>query len=142
VNAPKLAAERGIAVRDTKTTTTQNFVNLITIRAGGHAIAGTLAGLKGEPRIVMVDDHNVDLPPARNMLIVHNRDEPGVIGLVGRVLGEAGVNIDDMDVGRAPDGQAAMMVLATGTPVPPAAQERLRSDRLVDSVHAVELGPA
>jgi D-3-phosphoglycerate dehydrogenase len=141
VNAPKLAAERGIPVRETSTTTAQNYVNLITIRAGGHAIAGTLSGLRGEPRIVMVDDHSVDLPPARNMLIVHNRDEPGVIGLVGRTLGESGVNIDDMDVGRAPDGKAAMMVLATATPVPPAVQERLRSDRLVDSVHAVELDP-
>jgi D-3-phosphoglycerate dehydrogenase len=140
VNAPKLAAERGISVRDTKTTTAQNFVNLVTIRAGSHAIAGTLAGLRGEPRIVMVDDHGVDLPPARNMLIVHNRDEPGVIGVVGRVLGEAGVNIDDMDVGRAPDGQAAMMVLATGIPVPGEVQERLRSEPLVDTVHAVELG--
>jgi D-3-phosphoglycerate dehydrogenase len=74
------------------------------------------------------------------MLIVHNRDEPGVIGVVGRVLGEAGVNIDDMDVGRAPDGQAAMMVLATGIPVPGEVQERLRSEPLVDTVHAVELG--
>jgi D-3-phosphoglycerate dehydrogenase len=141
VNAPKLAAERGVSVRDTKTTTSQNFVNLITVRAAEHAIAGTLAGLRGEPRIVMVDDHSVDLPPARNMLIIHNRDEPGAIGVVGRVLGEAGVNIDDMDVGRAPDGQAAMMVLATGTPVPADVQERLRSASQVDTVHAVELAP-
>jgi D-3-phosphoglycerate dehydrogenase / 2-oxoglutarate reductase len=142
VNAPKLAAERGISVRDTKTTTTQNFVNLITIRAGDHAIAGTLAGLRSEPRIVMVDDHSVDLPPARNMLIIHNRDEPGVIGVVGRVLGEAGVNIDDMDVGRGLDGKAAMMVLATGAPVPAEVVDRLRSEPQVDTVHAVELATA
>jgi D-3-phosphoglycerate dehydrogenase len=141
VNAPKLAVERGISVRESKTTTTPDFVNLITIRAGTHAIAGTLVGLRGEPRLVMVDDHSVDLPPARNMLIVHNRDEPGVIGVVGRVLGEAGINIDDMDVGRAPDGQAAMMVLATATPVPPDAQALLRADPLIDTVHAVQLAP-
>jgi D-3-phosphoglycerate dehydrogenase len=76
------------------------------------------------------------------MLIIHNRDEPGVIGVVGRVLGEAAVNIDDMDVGRSADGHAAMMVLATGTPVLAEVQERLRGEALIDSVHAVELVPA
>jgi D-3-phosphoglycerate dehydrogenase / 2-oxoglutarate reductase len=141
VNAPKLAAERGISVREAKTSTTQDFVNLVTIRAGEHAIAGTLTGLRGEPRIVMVDDHSVDLPPARNMLIIRNRDEPGVIGVVGRVLGEAGVNIDDMDVGRAPDGPAAMMVLATAAPVPAEVVQRLLGEELINSVHAVELSP-
>jgi D-3-phosphoglycerate dehydrogenase len=55
------------------------------------------------------------------------------------VLGEAGVNIDDMDVGRGPDGEAAMMVLATGEPVPAGVQDELRAADLVRSVHAVEL---
>jgi D-3-phosphoglycerate dehydrogenase / 2-oxoglutarate reductase len=139
VNAPRLAADRGIAVRESKTTTSHDFVNLITVRAGGHAIAGTLAGLKGEPRIVLVDDHGVDVPPAKYMLIVHNEDRPGVIGTVGRVLGEAGINIDDMDVGRGPDGKAAMMVLATRQPVPPAVQDELRAAPLITSVHAIDL---
>ena len=58
VNAPQLAEERGIEVRDTTTATAHDYVNLITLRGGEHAIAGTLAGLKGEPRIVMVDDHS------------------------------------------------------------------------------------
>ena len=138
VNAPKLAAERGISVRESKTTTTLNYVNLITVRAGDHSIAGTLTGLRGEPRIVMVDDHNVDVPPAKHMLIIHNDDRPGVIGTVGRVLGEANVNIADMDVGQA-DGKAAMMVLATGEAVPAAVQDELRSADAITSVHAINL---
>jgi D-3-phosphoglycerate dehydrogenase / 2-oxoglutarate reductase len=77
-------------------------VNLITMRGGDHAIAGTLTGRRGEPRIVMVDDHTADVPPAAHMLVVRNDDRPGMIGLVGTVLGDAGVNIADMDVGRSP----------------------------------------
>src|SRR6185503_20789562 len=104
--------------RESKTSTAQDFVNLITIRGGVHALAGTLVGLRGEPRIVMVDDHKTDVPPSQHMMIVRNDDRPGVIGLVGSVLGEAGLNIADMDVGQSPDGVAALMVISTTQPVP------------------------
>ena len=69
-------------------------------------------GRRGEPRIVNVDDHTIDLPPAANMLVVRNDDRPGMIGYVGTVLGDAGVNIADMDVGRS-QARSAIMVLAT-----------------------------
>src|SRR5438552_802214 len=82
VNAPQLATERGVEVRETKTSTAQDYVNLVTLRGGEHSIAGTLAGLKSEPRIVMVDEHSIDVPPARHMLIVRNEDRPGMLGLV------------------------------------------------------------
>ncbi|MDQ6840786.1 MAG: ACT domain-containing protein [Actinomycetota bacterium] len=61
----------------------------------------------------MVDDHTVDIPPARHMVMVRNDDRPGMIGLVGTLLGGAGVNISDMDVGRSSSGVAALMVLST-----------------------------
>ena len=64
VNAPQLAAESGIQIRETATTTAHHYVNLITVRSGDHALAGTLVGLQGDPRIVMVDDHTVDVPPS------------------------------------------------------------------------------
>lgn len=118
VNAPQFAADRGVEVRDTSTATARNYVNLVTIRGGGHAIAGTLTGLRGDPQIVMVDDHTVTVPPSNNMLVVRNDDRPGVIGRVGTILGDAGVNIADMDVGRSRDGASALMVVATTEPVP------------------------
>ena len=139
VNAPKVAEERGISVRESKTTTAHDYVNLITVRAAGHALAGTLVGLRGEPRIVMVDDHLVDVPPAKHMMIVRNDDRPGVIGLVGNVLGEAGLNIADMDVGQSPDGVAALMVISTTQPVPADVLERLRAEELIISAHAINL---
>jgi D-3-phosphoglycerate dehydrogenase len=77
VNAPQLAEERGVEVRETKTSATHDFVNLVTLRGGHHSLAGTLAGLRGEPRIVMLDDHTVELPPADHMLVVRNDDRPG-----------------------------------------------------------------
>jgi D-3-phosphoglycerate dehydrogenase len=139
VNAPAKAVEHGIEVRETATTTAQDFVNLVTVRAGAHAISGTLAGLRSEARLVMVDDHSVDVPPTEHMLVVRNDDRPGVIGLVGSVLGEAGVNIADMDVGQSPSGASAMMVLSLAEPVPPAVQERLRADDAIVSVDAIDL---
>lgn len=139
VNAPQLAAEHGIEVRETATSTAQNFVNLITLRCGDHSLAGTLTGLRGEPRLVMVDEHSVDVPPAAHMLVIRNDDRPGMIGLVGTVLGEAGVNIADMDVGVAPSGASAMMLLATSESVDEAVLARLRSADGITSVHAVDL---
>jgi len=139
VNAPKLAAESGIEIRETATTTAQDYVNLVTIRGGEHSLAGTLVGLRGEARIVMVDDHTVDLPPARHMLVVRNDDRPGMIGVVGGQLGDAGVNIADMDVGQSAAGVSALMVLATSQSVPPELVDQLAATDGIISVHAVEL---
>ena len=137
VNAPAVAELKGLTVTESKTSTTQDFVNLITLRGGGHAMAGTLAGLQAKPRIVMVDDHAVDVPPADHMLVVRNDDSPGVIGLVGTVLGEAQVNIADMDVGQSPDGVAALMVLALSTEVPDTVQDQLRADARIQGVRSL-----
>ena len=67
----------GVEVRETKTSAAHDYVNLITLRGGEHSVAGTLFGLRDEARLVMVDDHAVDIPPARHMLVVRNDDRPG-----------------------------------------------------------------
>jgi D-3-phosphoglycerate dehydrogenase len=117
VNAPQVAAERGLTWRESKSPTPNEYVNLITVHGGHHSVAGTIAGVRGEPRIVMVDDHAVDLPPARNLLVVRNDDRPGMIGFVGTVLGQAGHNILNMAIGQSPHGDTAMMVLSTAEQV-------------------------
>ncbi|MDA8291914.1 MAG: phosphoglycerate dehydrogenase [Actinomycetota bacterium] len=111
VNAPRLAEERGLAVRESQTTTTRDRVNLVTVRSGAHSVAGTLVGHDASPRIVMVDDHQVEVPPAPQMLVVRNDDRPGMIGVVGTVLGDAGVSIANMAVGQTRGGGTALMVL-------------------------------
>jgi D-3-phosphoglycerate dehydrogenase len=118
VNAPQVAASLGLTVEETRTSEANDYVNLITLRGDGHSLAGTLFGLRDEARLVLVDDHTVDIPPARHMLVVRNDDRPGMIGLVGATLGRVGVNVSDMDVGRSPSGAAALMVLSTDQRVP------------------------
>jgi D-3-phosphoglycerate dehydrogenase len=126
VNAPQVAAERGLTWRETKAPTSPDYVNLVTVRGGGHSVAGTIAGVRSEPRIVMVDDHAVDLPPARNLLVIRNDDRPGMIGVVGTALGAAGLNILNMAIGQSPTGRGALMALSTAEEVPSDLIDELR----------------
>ena len=137
VNAPRIAADRGVEVRDTSTATAHDYVNLITVSGNGHGIGGTLVGLRGEPRIVSLDGHTVDLPPAKHMLVVRNDDRPGMIAFVSGALADAGVNIDDMHLGRSERGEAALQVIATDRTVPPEVQDAIRAGEGIVSVHVV-----
>ena len=84
VNAPQLAEERGLVVRETTSSSARDYVNLIELRgdtpSGPTHVAGTLYGKHDAPRIVAIDDHIVDLPPSSHMLVVRNADTPGMIG--------------------------------------------------------------
>lgn len=138
VNAPKLAEERGIEVRDTTSTTSHDFVNLVTISGGAHAIGGSVVGARGEPAIVKIDDHTVDVPPAEHMLIVRNDDRPGMIAVVAQTLADAGINIDDMHLGRSTtSGDASLMVLATSPAVPVDVAATLRATDGIESAHVL-----
>ncbi|MFM2076372.1 MAG: D-3-phosphoglycerate dehydrogenase [Actinomycetota bacterium] len=134
VNAPQLAKQAGLEVRDVNCATSADFVNLLTLRGAGHSISGTLVGRRSEQRIVMIDEHHFDVPPAEHMLMVKNDDRPGVIGTVGTLLGDAGVNIDDMDVGRAAQPGTAVMLIAPSAAVPLAVIEALRDAPGITSV--------
>jgi D-3-phosphoglycerate dehydrogenase len=142
VNAPQFAAARGVEVRATASATAKDFVNLITLRGAdadgrSHSLAGTLSGVRGEPRLVLVDEHTTDVPPADHMLVVRNDDRPGMIGLVGTVLGTHGVNIADMDVGKADRPGSAVMVIATTGPAPEEAIGEIRRAPGILSVHVL-----
>ena len=121
VNAPQLAKDAGCEVRENNSpiSTNADYVNLVTLKCDGHNIAATLVGPRREARLVLVDDHITDVPPANNMLVVRNDDRPGVIGVVGTLLGNATVNIADMDVGKAlKAGTAVMVIVPTATVAP------------------------
>ena len=139
VNAGDMATERGMEVRTISTVESSDFLNLITLRSGGHALAGTLVGIRSVPRIVMVDDHAIDLPPSDHMVVVRNEDRPGMIGVVGTAMGDAGVNVADMAVGHVGDGNSAIMVLSTGGPVPTPVLDDLRRRPGIISVRALDL---
>ena len=137
VNAPQLAEERGLEVRETKIATSRHYVSLVTLRSARHSLAGTLAGTQASPRIVMVDDHALEIPPAPYMLVVRNDDRPGVVGRVGTALGDTGVSISNMAVGQTADAATALMILSTDRPVPAAVLESLRGALGILDVHAI-----
>jgi D-3-phosphoglycerate dehydrogenase len=141
VNAPQLAEQRGLVVRETSTMTSHDYKNLVTLRSGAHAVSGTLsgAGVRVEPRFVMVDDHTLEVPPAPDMLVVRNDDRPGMIGTVGTALGEAGISISSMAVGPSRETNTALMVITTDKPAADDVLERLRGDDGILDLHRVSL---
>jgi D-3-phosphoglycerate dehydrogenase / 2-oxoglutarate reductase len=132
VNAPQLAEERGLTVRSTaesiggSAATGSGYTNLIALRGGNHTVAGTMFG-DGEPRVVMVDDHDIELPIARCMVMVHNDDRIGMVAAVATILAESGLNIVDLKLGRSAKGGTAMMALSFEQPVPNEVVAALRS---------------
>src|SRR5690606_13123223 len=93
-----------------------------------HRILGT-AYADRLPRILRIDDYNMDMIPEGDMVLINNNDQPGVIGTVGSAFGNAGVNIADMVISRTkqPDGQAmALMLIKTDSEPTKALIEDLR----------------
>lgn len=139
VNAPLVAAERGIRVVEARQETSEDFASLMLVTAqtpaGPFRLGGTLFG-RSQPRIVRLGEYRIDLDPAPYMLFAWNTDRPGMIGRVGTVLGRHGVNIAGMHLGRESPGGVAVMVLTLDDPVPP---EALAEIRAVDGIYEVKV---
>ncbi len=121
VNAPHLAEERGMAVRATSGHASAGgaagYSNVVVVRGGRHCVGGTMFS-DGLPRVVMVDDHDIELPLARWMLMVHNDDRVGMVAAVASIIAGAGLNIVDLKLGRSAEGGTAMMALTFESAVP------------------------
>ncbi|MEA2580771.1 MAG: D-3-phosphoglycerate dehydrogenase / 2-oxoglutarate reductase [Actinomycetota bacterium] len=122
VNAPMLAKERGLTVSEMRSTVSTDYVSLVTLRAdtdgGPVSLAGTIMGRSHE-RLMQVNDFDIEVAPASNMIFFQYEDRPGIIGKVGTLLGDHQVNIATMDVGRKAEGGDALMVLTVDTLVAP-----------------------
>lgn len=115
VNAPLVAKNRGIKVREIKSSQTEDYTNKIcvTIKGNGkwkHTIAGAVFR-KNELRILSIDDFSLDIQPTGHILLITHTDRPKLVGQVGMILGEQGVNIAGMQLDRAEAGGSAMMIL-------------------------------
>jgi len=143
VNVYQVAERRGLAVEAISAAASPFYKSLVTLRSGSHCVGGTLAGagVRPEPRIVVLDDHTLEVPPAEHMLVVRNDDRAGMIGVVGMALGMAGISISSMAVGPSADGHSALMVLSTAGPVPAELVEHLRHSDGILGIHAVNLTP-
>jgi len=129
VNAPLVARDRGIQVVETREREADEYQSLITLRgsngqAGDRTVAGTLTG-RNVPTLVGIDGYRVNVETSGYLLVARNVDRPGMIGRVGTLLGENGINIAFMQVGRKGVGGHAVMVLGVDDPIPPEVLEQL-----------------
>lgn len=142
INAPLLASERGIETSESAAPPAQGYARLLTVTAvtdrGERSVSGNV-GEGGEPRIVLLDELHIDLCPRGRMLVLTNRDEPGVIGKVGTLLGRHRVNIADMRVGRHDKHGEAVMVVSVDEDLKPEAREELVKLEGITSVAWVKL---
>ena len=125
VNAPLIAAERGIEVVEQRRRSSRDFTNLIAVSAGELRVAGTTIGRENRQWLVSALGFDVEIELAPRMVLLRYDDVPGVIGRVGTLLGEAGVNIANMAVSRNREAGKAVMVLSLDSPAEPEVLERL-----------------
>ncbi|APG24800.1 MULTISPECIES: phosphoglycerate dehydrogenase [Syntrophotalea] len=141
VNSQLIAEQMGICVETVSSTEAESFSNLITITlatpAGRRTVAGTI--FEGMPKIVKMRDFNTDFQPEEHMLVISYADKLGLIGKIGTILGEAGINIGSMNLGRRAKAGEAMVVLSVDTPVPAEVIDRLAASVDAAFIRAIHM---
>jgi D-3-phosphoglycerate dehydrogenase len=120
VNAPVIARERGIEVKEVKSSDAGDFTSLISLQVEAGKKTSRIAGAlysRRDPRIVQLDSFRVEIVPDGHMLFILNNDRPGVIGDVGQVLGKHGINIARMQCSREEKGGQALLILGVDAPL-------------------------
>lgn len=142
VNAPVVAKERGIEVKEVKSSDAGDFTSVIRVRveAGrkSHHLAGTLYNRK-DSRVIEIDNFQVEVVPEGHMMLILNVDRPGVIGTVGQVLGEHGINIAQMQCSRETRGGNALLIIGLDAPLPIGVLETIKRAKNILSVKLVDL---
>jgi D-3-phosphoglycerate dehydrogenase len=143
VNCNVIAARRGLTVIEEKEATCENYTSLLTVTVTTSSGAFTVAGtaMHGESHIVRVNDYWLDIVPAPGsyFLFSDHRDRPGFIGAVGKITGDADINISSMHLGRLKPRGQALLVLTLDEPLPEAQQQQILAFPDVYSVKLVEL---
>jgi D-3-phosphoglycerate dehydrogenase len=129
VNAPSMAASRGIHITEEMVASAEDFTTLIrvTVRVGNeeNVVSGTIFG-KYEPRIVRVNKFRMEAIPEGHMLFIYNTDRPGVIGAIGTTIGRHNTNIARMTVGQEKERGQNVILLTTDTPLTPECLKAVR----------------
>jgi D-3-phosphoglycerate dehydrogenase len=144
VNAPSIARERGIEVREERSQSSRDYTNLVRVevQTGEERlrVAGTLIGKDDRQWLVNALGFEVDFELAPLLVLLRYDDVPGVIGRIGTLFGDAGQNIAHMSVSRNHQGGKALMVLSLDASPPSDLVERLTTSGF-DDVRVLELGP-
>lgn len=141
LNAPSLAEDRGMRVTESRPAETCEFTDLLTITVSSGdesmSLSGTFFG--SQPRLVKIQEHNIDASPEGHLLVFENSDSPGVVGALGQLLGAKGINIASMALSRNKIGGEAISILNIDS----AADEPLIAEILkldgIKSAQSVEL---
>ncbi len=137
VNAPLIAAERGIEVSEQRFAASQHYTNLVRVSvAAGDAevdVAGTTVGPEHRLFLAGALGFAIDIELAPHMAFLSYSDVPGVIGQVGTMFGEAGVNIANMAVSRTTEGGKALMAFSIDSPAPQELVARVESSGFDDA---------
>jgi D-3-phosphoglycerate dehydrogenase len=142
INAPVIAADRGIKIVETKTEKAEDFSSLIIIsvksKDGTQSVSGTIFG-KNNPRILSINDLFLEAIPEGHLLFIYNQDIPGAIGQITTLLGKEGINIDRMHVSQDQDKKQNAILLATNPEADSRVLGELRSLSCVLLVRKLEL---
>jgi D-3-phosphoglycerate dehydrogenase len=144
VNAPLLAKDRGVTVDLVTSADSPDWRNDITVRGvladGRHvSVSGTLSGPRQITKIVEVNGYEMEIEPTAHLSFLTYTDRPGVVGIVGRILGERSINIASMRVSRDVKGGKALMALTVDSAIPADVLEQIGAEIGAESGRSVDL---
>jgi D-3-phosphoglycerate dehydrogenase len=142
VNAPHIARERGIRVVESRSNRPSDFLNSLTVRVSGETGTNTVGGAvfsNNAVRLVRVNDFYLEAVLDGYILVLHNRDVPGVVGAVGTLLGQRGINIAGLELGRERIGGMAISLIHVDGQVPAEVLAELRTLEPIVSAQLIHL---
>ncbi len=144
VNAPLLARDRGVEVSLTTSEDSPDWRNVVTVKGtmgdgSVVSVSGTLSGPRHLERIIEVNGYDMELVPAEHMAFFGYIDRPGVVGIVGKLLGDLGINIAGMQVGRDVKGGKALIALTVDSAITPDVLEAITGAIGADMARRVDL---
>ncbi|MDQ4036312.1 MAG: phosphoglycerate dehydrogenase [Chloroflexota bacterium] len=146
VNADLVARERGLTVTETRTPSSEPWASLVEVSVGQAdaepllRLAGSTA--HGRPHLASLDGFAIDTELIGLMLVTRHHDQPGIVGAVGTILAESGVNISSLELSRLSERGEAMMFVSVDDPLDPSVLDRIRSSEGIIEALVVELPPA
>ena len=142
VNAPHIARERGLRIVESRSSRPSDFLNAVVVRVVGATVANVVEGAvfsNKAVRLVRVNDFYLEAVPEGYILVLYNRDVPGVVGAVGTLLGQRGINIAGLELGRERVGGMAISLIHVDGQVPPEVLAELRTLEPIISAQLIRL---
>ena len=142
VNAVHLAKRQGIALTESRSEETQDYLSLVSVKATFDdeeiIVSGTLFHDKYS-RLIQINDYQIEAPLSGNLLITRHSDQPGVVGAIGVLLGEENINISNMQVGIKDSSSEAIAIIGISQLLSESALDKIRNISAIDKIIQVRL---